>query len=431
MSRTIEPVTIESRRDGVVSAIVLTAIFAIAVVFSRGSFDMYRLPKTLLLRGEAILIVAVALGALILGIQVRWKRPETALLVPLVAFAMMTVLTITSTKPALSADALGSAAATLVVFLATVHTARSRAWTFVAVPIVAAVMNAILTCLQATNVWMPFGDRTDIPRHLQNTALVGNPNEVGGYLGVAVLAALAALHARRAEAGNAWRLAALAFLVAGLIASRSLTAIIAVAVAAVVMFVMLSWRAAIAITATFVVIGTILITVPGPFRDRAGNMVRWAKGGDYNALLTERATPFVAASLMFIDHPWTGVGPDTFAWHYYDYKMRAEEKYPALRNAYNRGVNYGEVHNDHLQVLAEGGVISYAAFLLVMGTLASRSFRARDDDGDWRHTFARRLALPLAVFWLVLSLAQFPLETAVVRTSLFHFAALCVAWRRS
>jgi O-antigen ligase len=423
--------TTESRRDAILTAIVLTAIFAIALVFSHASFDMFRLPKTLLLRGEAILIAAVSLAAMILAMPVRRKRPERILLVPLAAFATMALVTVTSTKPALSADALASGAATLIVFLATLHTARSGGWAFVAVPLAAAVMNAVLILMQASNVWMPFGVRPDVPRPLQNTALAGNPNEVGGYIGVAALAALAALQARRGEPGRAWRVIAIASLAAGVIATRSLTAMIAVAAAAVVMFAMVSWRAAVAAAAAVAVIGTVLIAFPGPFRDRAVSMARWAKSGDYNSMITDRATPFVAASLMFVDHPWTGVGPGAFAWHYYEYKIRAEEKYPVLRRAYNRGVNYGEVHNDHLQVAAEGGVIGYAAFVLVVAMLASRSFGGGDDRGDARWIFARRLALPLAVFWVVLSLAQFPVETAVVRTLLAHFAALCLAWGRA
>ena len=129
---------------------------------------------------------------------------------------------------------------------------------------------------------------------------------------------------------------------------------------------------------------------------------------------------------MFTDHPLTGVGPGAFAWHYYDYKIRAEQRVPSLRLAYHRGSNAGEAHNDHLQVLAEGGVLGYAAFAAVMIALGSLSFRAPKTA-----TFARRLALPLAIYWVVLSLAQFPLETTVVRSLLVHLAALCVAWRES
>jgi O-antigen ligase len=133
---------------------------------------------------------------------------------------------------------------------------------------------------------------------------------------------------------------------------------------------------------------------------------------------------------MFVDHPLTGVGPGAFAWQYYDYKIRAEQRYPSLRHAYNRGINFAEVHNDHLQALAEGGIIGYGAFIVLTGALGLLSFTIPARAPDWRQRFAHRLALPLAVFWIVLSIAQFPMETTVIRGLVVHLAALCVGWRK-
>lgn len=411
------------RIDRIRTSIVLAGIFAIALVFSHDSWDVFRLPKTLLLQAEAILLVGVTLAAILFGARVprpRWSDPAVA--VPLIAFATMIVVTITSTHPALSVKSLGPAAATLVVFFATVAAARDRAWIFVGVPLAAAVVNAILVVLEETHLWMPFGEQAGVSHHLQCTALVGNPNEVGSYLGAAALAGIAAWPTRRTVAP---------MLIIGLIASRTMTAMIAFAAGVVVMVAISSWKKAIRAAAVAAIAGAILIAVVAPLRHRAGRMVRLAQKGDYNALLTDRVTPFVAASLMFADHPLTGVGPGAFAWHYYDYKLRAQERLPSLRGAWNRGVNYGEVHNDHLQVLAEGGILGYAAFLVAIGALAAISFTIPADASDARQQFARRLAASLAVFWLVLSLAQFPLETPVVRSLLIHFAAVCVAWRSS
>lgn len=399
------------------AGIVLVGIVAVALVVSPESYDMFRLPKTLLLRAEALLIVAVVLGAIVFGARLprpQWRDPAIA--IPLAAFAMMIVLTLTSTRFATSANALATAAATLIVYFATYAAARNRSWMFVAVPIGAAMVNALLDVVQEANLWMPFGVKEGIAHHLQCTALVGNPNEVGSYLAVAALAALAA--------GS---LPVAAGLVIGLVASRTLTAIAAFAAAAVVLYALSSWKRALRAVAIAVAAGAIVVLLFAPLRERATRMVRAGATGDYNFLLTDRVTPFLAASMMFTDHPLTGAGPGAFAWHYYDYKLQAEARHPPLRFAYSRGLNYGEVHNDHLQLLAEGGVAGYVMFLVAVGALASFSF---GETGDDRHRqFARRLALPLAVLWLVLSLAQFPLETPVVRTLLIHFCAVCAAWR--
>ena len=126
----------------------------------------------------------------------------------------------------------------------------------------------------------------------------------------------------------------------------------------------------------------------------------------------------------------TGAGPGVFAWQFYDYKIAAEQRFPSLRRSFDREINFGEVHNDHLQVLAETGAAGYLVFLSLLLGLAAISLRASNDHSTWQGTLAHRLALPLAVFWIVLSLAQFPLQTTVVRSLLLHLAALCVGWRR-
>jgi O-antigen ligase len=402
--------------------IVLAGTVAVAVMFVRDSFDRFRLPKTLILEAEAILLLAVALAAILLRAppRVKWRDPRV--LLPLLGLAVMAVLTMTSTKPALSASALVVAAATLVIFFATVAAARDGGWLFVGVPLAAAAANALLVIVEELNLWMPFGEQRGVLHHLQCTALVGNPNEVGGYLGVAALACLAMLAARRAW--TFWSVAAAVVLIAGLIASRTLTSMVAFAAGALVMLAMSSWKQAVRAAVVIALAGVLL----SPIRERVTNMVRWAKSGDYNTIFTERLTPFVAAWSMFTDHPLLGVGPGTYAWHYYDYKIRAEARYPALRHTYNRGFNAGEAHNDHLQLLAEGGIVGYAAAAALIGALAFLSFTIPKSTTDARRQFARRMAASLAVYWVVLSLAQFPLETAVVRSLLVHFAAVCIAW---
>jgi len=45
-----------------------------------------------------------------------------------------------------------------------------------------------------------------------------------------------------------------------------------------------------------------------------------------------------------------------------------------------------------------------------------------------RKTLAELLALPLAVEFAILALAQFPLELTAVSSPFFFLAALCVAW---
>lgn len=403
-------------RERVTLAIVLGGAIAVPLVFRRDPYDMFRLPKAMLLRGEAIVLVAVTLGAWILGAPLprpRWREPW--LFLPFAAVALIALLSLTSTNRAVSLGVLGSALATLVVYYATVAASHRASTLLFVLPLAAAVLNALLIVAEEANLWMPFGVQPGVRHHLQCDALIGNPNEVGGYLGAAALAALA----MRGKA----RVALVAVLGVALVACQTLTAMIAFALAAFAMLALRSWNTALRAGVAAVVTALLVVALVAPLRTRAMNVVTWARSGDYNAIASDRFTPFVAAWAMFIEHRWTGVGPGAFAWQYYDYKIRAEMQYPSLRAAFNRGVNFGEAHNDHLQTLAEGGVAGYVAFVALLVTLATLSFR--------RSGVVRRLALPLAVFWFVLSLAQFPLESTVVRMLLVHFAALCAGWRRT
>jgi O-antigen ligase len=424
---------IDRWRELATFALVTAGALALPLVFRRDPSAMFRLPKAIFLRAEAILLISVALAAIVAGAPIprpRWRDPW--LLLPLAALAAFVLLTLTSTNREQSIGALGSAIATAAVFFATVAAARSGGWLLVAAPLAAAVTNALLVIVEETKLWMPFGVQAGLPHHLQCNALIGNPNEVGGYLGAAALVIIAVIATReRADRWNVRDILVAALLVIALIACQTLTAILAFVAAVFVMIVISSWRNAVRVAAVAVIVGVLLVSLVAPFRHRAINAVIWIRTGDYNALATDRLTPFVAAWSMFTDHPLTGVGPGAFAWQYYDYKIHAEQRYPSLRQAYNRGVNFGEVHDDHLQALAEGGVIGYGAFLALIGALGFLSFTIPPGAPDWRRRFVHHLALPLAVFWIVLSIAQFPMETTVIRALVVHLAALCVGWRNS
>jgi O-antigen ligase len=422
-------------------ALVILGTLCIPLAVLPHAFDAYRLPKEVALRAEAILLLAVILGALVMGFVPLRLRVDRWLLLPSIAFVWMIVVTLTSTNRAVSAWRLAAGAATLIVFVVTLHVARERRSLLIGIPVAAAVANALVALMQELNLWMPFGSNPDVAHHLQCTAFIGNPNELGSYLAVAALACVAATAA--GERRRRWFAIAAAALVVGLLATQTLTAIIAFAAGCAAMVMMLPRRRAVAIGASAAALAIILVALFTPLRQRAANMVQWTREGNYNALLTDRIGPFVAASMMTADHPLTGVGPGAFSWNYYTYKPRAERWSPMLRQAWNRGVNFGEVHNDHLQVLADSGIPGYILFLSFAGivgaisvtpltrsssTLSPLAGRGVWGEGLEARRFALILALPLAVALLVLSTGQFPLESTAVRMLLAHLAALCAAW---
>lgn len=392
-----------------------------------GAKDTFRIPKDALFRAEAIVLVTLYVASAIVKPprhwQIEWRRPQMAL--PLLIVAWTAITTLTSTNRTRSIDSLVTVCAAVVIFFATIAFARRRGFKTLFFILIPALINAILGALQELGIWQPFRAPEGVTHHQRSTALIGNPNDAGGYLAAVALAALAAAMATR-QYRRAFTAAAVALTI-GLLFNQTLTALIAFGMAALVMVAVRSRRKAIfgALAATVVIV-VATATFP-PLRQRAVNMRDWFRRGNYNAMLTNRGTPFVAASLMARDHPIAGVGPGCFAWQYFPYKLRAEMRFPSLRKAFNRGGNFGEVHNDHLQVLAETGAIGYLLFLAAIAAVAWMSAQRASSGGD-RREFTRILALPLAIEFCLLALAQFPLELTAVISQFIFLAALCAAW---
>ena len=418
--------------------VVLVSAFCLPLFVLTDAKDAFRLPKDAVLRAEAIVLVAIfVLGwPFAIGYQnlrTNWRKTSVAL--PLLILLWTFVTTVVSTNRMRSVDSLVTVAAAVVVFFATLGLARRSRMSLLLVVIVPAIINAAVGMLQEFDLWHPFDTPENLPHHQRSTALIGNPNDAGGYLAAIALASLAAAIVTRPRRVF---VTTTILLVPALIVNQTLTAIVAFALAALVMIgFRSSWRRT-AIGA-LVVVALFAITVAAfpPLRQRAINMRDWVRRGDYNALLTSRLTPFLAATMMAVRHPITGVGPNCFAWNYYTYKIEAEARFPVLRQSFNRSTNFGEVHNDHLQILAEGGVPAYALFLAALVALAGHSFPSRKPARGHidmtrrvreRKTLAELLALPLAVEFAILALAQFPLELTAVSSPFFFLAALCVAW---
>src|SRR5690349_5235992 len=114
-SRADWPARIERWRERATYALVLAGAFALPLVFHRDPTAMFRLPKAIFLRTEAMLIVAVTLAAITGGAPIprlRWR--DLWVWLPLLTLAAFGLLTLTSTNRQLSLGALGSAVATAV-----------------------------------------------------------------------------------------------------------------------------------------------------------------------------------------------------------------------------------------------------------------------------------------------------------------------------
>ena len=384
--------------------------------------DPYRLPKELVFRGEAIVLLAL----LILRMRAStlsfaaW-RPESLLAAAIVVWAI--VVTVTSTNRALSVDSLITVIAAAVILIATCVALEDRSLEAVDALMIGCCVNAAITVLQELGIWNPVPAAEG---HYGSVGLMGNANDVGTFLVVpavvAVVMAVTSIGKRR------WIYLGISVLLAsGLIASATRTALVAFVGSLLVLAILQMRRAVIAIGVVLLVVGLAVISPATTIGRGVRELGKAAIERDYQRLFSERLLPFLAAAEMTRDHPLLGVGPGCFRYHFMAYRVALATKYPA---PWTRGfpMNWGAVHNDHLQVAAEAGVIGSVLFLVSLGMLARRSTGSEKSP---RATFARTLRWPLVTAIFLVCLAQFPLELAAPRLMFLTLGAMCVTWDRT
>jgi O-antigen ligase len=418
------------------TAIIAAGALLIPLVTSLTGDDAFRYPKELALRTEVILIIVVLAAGwgfarrnlLPLDFRAGWLG-LTALIC-----AWTIVCALASTNRRVSIPSTARVLEYTLLFVVTVLVLRRRPAWFAGIIVLPAIVNGIIYGLQELNIWSPFDTSSAVEEHISRTALIGNPNDVGGYFVVPALVAMA-LALSRQRWYLAWAGAAI-FIVVATYMTHTVAAIGAVSIA---LFVMLavwvrSWPVTLAVFLVVVGVAAIPFSVYPPLRDRAILMRDALKRRDFETLSAFRTLPFLTAADMIRDRPLTGVGPGAFAYNFFDYKLRLQLHRRDLFE-HTTDWNYGEVHNDHLQVAAETGLPGYALFLaaLVLIASASRPRAAPDEQADdgGRNQFVRLLGLPLAVSMFVLALAQFPLELVAPTHTYLWAAAAIMAWRES
>src|SRR5882724_9836466 len=138
-----------------VLAVLAAGTIIIPTIFSSG-LDPFRLPKELVFRAEAIVLLALAV-VLATSRRRTWTlnwRPEFLLAAAIVCWSVIT--TVTSTNRQLSADSLITVLAASVIFIATCLAAQSATIVAVDVLMLACCANAVIVILQELKVWTPF-----------------------------------------------------------------------------------------------------------------------------------------------------------------------------------------------------------------------------------------------------------------------------------
>jgi O-antigen ligase len=412
--------------------VVCTTVIALPLTFDSLGQDSWRLPKELLFRASAI-VLAIALIFVLTsrsrptGIADHLRRPQFIL--PVLAVAWAGITTLTSTNRLLSLDSFWTVVCSSIVFVAVFMTVRDKGFWAVDVALVPAVVNAVLVTLQEYGIWQPFQFPPEAVGHVSSSALIGNPNDVGAYLAIPAVAAAVATGAATGTRRIAYLVVSLVLGV-GMIASGARGCIIAYGVALVVFLLSRSLRTAIGVTVLLILVAATMVSPATLAGRRMRELWTAAREHKYDVLFSERLPPFLSAIDMFRDHPITGVGPGCFKFHYMAYRLALVKRYP---ESWTRGwpMNWGETHNDHLQLLAEAGIPAYLLFLGAVIVIGRASASADDESGrpkQLTRRFARDLAMPLVVTMFLMTMTQFPLQIAAARLMFLYFGALCLAW---
>jgi O-antigen ligase len=405
-------------------------LIVLAAIVAPERTDRFRLVKDLSLRFEgalALVLVAAAIAWAGSGrIRQMLREDRPAALILLAVLAWSTVTTLLSTNRLLSTPSLVDVFSAAAVFIMVWYGARWIPQWMLATLILTATLTTTLVSLQAFRIWQPFHfDATVTAPHHANTALIGNPNDVGSYLALVAIVLFAVASVERRLPMVVYGMGAL-IATAGVVISQTRTAVLALAIGLLVVTVRRSRRTALIAILLLVIAGTVALSMRVRVVMRIVDSIEMALQGRWNEATSNRFTPMVAAVEMFRERPLIGFGPKTFRYHHMEYAAQVESNIP--RGSRRSGTNFLDVHNDHVQLLAETGLPGYAIFLSALFFL-SRTPAGSGSDVDHRR-IAAALGLPFAVTLAVLCLAQFPLHLAVTRNLIVTVAALIVGWRR-
>jgi O-antigen ligase len=405
---------------------VLLVIAAIPLIVDPRGRDLFRVPKTSFFQAAMLVIGAIAAASALLSdaFAATLVRNRRAVILACSGVAWVAVVSMTSTLPSVSRSAPFSILCYALLFVITVAVARTGSiLPALAALLTPAMVNAVIVVLQARDVWHPLGIITKGAARLGNIGLIGNANTAGTYLLVPTIAAFSATAALRR-----YRLlfaAVTLVLLVGLFETQTITVMFGFTAALLAFVVTGSKRIRILAVAVIVagICGVLLYT---PTRHRLIKLRGSLMRGDYSAVTSNRVPAAAATLEMFLDRPLLGLGPGVFAARYMPHRLAIEDRHPEWIQLARE--NFGEAHNDHLQVLAETGIPGYALFAIVLISIASFTLRRTPPDDD-RGRFVRLFALPAAAGFGAVAIGQFPLELTAVSATCVFAAALCFAWR--
>jgi len=387
----------------------LVLVLAVPLVWHSGMEDMFRTPKT------ELALAAWGVLAAVFAVSNRgcaaWRERWWAAWGGVLAGAGLSALA--SGQPARVLAAMLPVALAALGWGAIRQLPEPRRRTLERAIIWAAVLEATAALLFLRSEWRPesFGLLPNLTGRYALIGTLGNPADVAVFLVLpALLAGRYAFSARKQR----WLPAAAALLLASVIvATRTFTAVVALALGAAV----LAWRALprarrVPALAALACVSVVLVLAT-PLRQHVSDTAAALHSGNAIWLGSGRAAGYASAVAMFAAHPLTGVGFGLFEAN--SFRFLSRDALATRAQVLGLETGFGEAHNDLLQHAAETGAIGLA--LAAAGVVLAVGGGAR----------ARSMVAPAASLLAaaaVLALAQFPLHLAAIAAQWTVLAAL-------
>ena len=366
----------------------LLAIACAGFVVDSGADNSFDAPKRL-----ATLVCTAAAALAAFGFS-RWRNPlsgfsfrrfsapSAAAACLLAAAGLVALAAVVSPRRAAALDATRALVLYgLLLALGASRVVERRKRLLLATFLVVVAVNAVVSFLQARNIYQPLRLVTIGSREATG-AFVGNPGYLAMALALSAVACVGIVVLGRSVALRAAAGAGAAAFGASLLVNRNLTSVSAlVAGIALLLLARFGRRAVLPIALLLLFVGVVAVAYP-PMRWRAREAVSALRNRDWDRLVTYRLGAWAAALEMARDRPWTGFGPGTYGAEFVPHRLRAEIETRRRMGNPLATSSYAEAHSDYLQPFAEAGIPA-GLLLLAAGALLLRQLvlAARRPDG--------------------------------------------------
>ncbi len=369
-------------------------LFAVEVVVLPGAASPFRLPKMALALAGLAAIGALAAAASRGALNLR-RGPLTAVVAALPLLAAVSALWADSPRVALLAAAGSAVWAAATIALASLEAAdleklaRAAGW--------GAAASAGFMVFQFLGTPLFPVEPAATASRLQLTGLTGNPADLAMALLLPLPVMIAALLG--ADGGRRrWLLPAV--LVAAALATRTLTAVVAVGLLAAVVLLSTRSRRLRRIVAAALVLAAVVV----PFTQLGTRVARASRriaSGDWYRLLSARADGWSAGIEMIAEHPGLGVGAGHFDRAYFPARVAWLDRHGGVGRRGELATHFEHAHCEPLQVVAELGLPG-AVWLLALAAAVGWHLLRRQSSPVW---LLLAVALPFALLHYPLRLA--------------------------